>query len=30
MLELHKMIRMSHFAAYPTVFILFYEQSWQG
>ena len=27
---MHKTVRVSHIVAYPIVFILFYEQSWQG
>ena len=30
MLELHKIIRVSHVVAYPIFFILLYEQGWQG
>ena len=30
MLELRKIIRVSHVVAWTIVFILFYEQSWQG
>ena len=30
MLELPKIIRVSHVVAWTIVFILFYEQSWQG
>ena len=30
MLKLHKIIRASYAVACPIVFILFYEQSWQG
>ena len=30
MLELHKIIRVSHAAALPIVFVLFYERGWQG
>ena len=30
MLELRKIIRVSHVVRWTIVFILFYEQSWQG
>ena len=30
MLELHKIIRLTHRVACPIVFILFYERGWQG
>ena len=30
MLELHKIIRVPHIVARPFVFVLFYEQCWQG
>ena len=30
MLELHKIIRVSHAVALPIVFVLFYERGWQG
>ena len=30
MLELHKIIRLSHVIACTIVFILFYERGWQG
>ena len=29
-LELHEMIKVSHLAASPVVFILFYDRDWQG
>ena len=30
MLELHKIIRVSHVVEFPIVVILFYKGSWQG
>ena len=30
MLELHKIIKISHAVACPIVFILFYDPDWQG
>ena len=30
MLELHKIIRMSHLVPSQIVFLLFYERGWQG
>ena len=30
MLELHKIIRVSHVVACPIVFLLCYERGWQG
>ena len=30
MLQLHNLMKLSHVVACPIVFILFYDQSWQG
>ena len=30
MLELHKIIRVSHVIVFAVLFIFFYEQSWEG